>query len=130
VRFFFDNTVPKRIARAIAALYEHEQIVHLRDRFPQGIKDVEWISELAAEEDWVIITHDPVHREKHQKEALRRAGHTVFFLKKGWGQLDFREQAKRLVGLWEEIVRTARQASRGECFWVTLSGKFEAFRLD
>ncbi len=58
MRFIFDNNLSIHLARAIAALCEPQDVVvsHIREKFPKGTSDVEWISGLAVEKDWVVST--------------------------------------------------------------------------
>lgn len=58
MRFIFDNNLSIYLAKAIAALCEPEEVVvsHIREKFPEGTPDVEWISRLAVEKDWAVST--------------------------------------------------------------------------
>ncbi len=58
MRFNVDNNLSIYLARAIAALCEPEAVVvsHIQEKFPEGIPDIEWISGLAVEKDWVVST--------------------------------------------------------------------------
>ena len=59
MKFFFDNTMPKRLVVALRILTEDEhQLVSLPDRFRADTPDAEWISELSGEGGWVVISSD------------------------------------------------------------------------
>ena len=50
MKLLVDEHLPPALARALNELFcgEHE-IVHLRDRFGPGVKDIEWIEALNRE---------------------------------------------------------------------------------
>src|SRR4051794_16663408 len=76
---------------------EH-RVVHLRDEFLPNIEDAVWMTKLAGEADLVIITADvAISRNPHEVAAWKEAGHTVFFLKPGWTDLTFWEQANKFT---------------------------------
>src|SRR5438105_12997955 len=100
---------------------DHE-VVHLRDKFKPNEEDVVWMKALAAEEDWVIITADVrISRNPHEVRAWREAGHTIFFLKPGWTDLTFWEQANKFTRCFQEIITQAERAARSAGFAVTVN---------
>jgi hypothetical protein len=59
VRFFFDNNISPKIAHALNCLVQPQhEVVHLRDRFDPATPDKAWMTKLANEMDWVIISAD------------------------------------------------------------------------
>lgn len=60
MNFLFDEHVAPRLVRALAELAQGEPytVVHLRERFPERTKDVEWIGTLTAEGGWVFVSQD------------------------------------------------------------------------
>jgi predicted nuclease of predicted toxin-antitoxin system len=59
VKFFFDNNLAPRIAKALNILVSPEhQVIHLKDLFPADTDDVVWMEKLAKEKDLIIITGD------------------------------------------------------------------------
>lgn len=107
---------------------DHE-VVHLRDKFRANEEDVVWMKSLAAEEDWVIVTADVrISRNPHEVRAWRQAGHTIFFLKPGWTDLTFWEQANKFTRCFPEIIVTAERAERAAAFAVTVNGKIEPLK--
>jgi len=58
-----DNNLPPALARALDALSANkfsdlEQVIALRDKFPQDASDVTWIQALGQEGDWFILSAD------------------------------------------------------------------------
>src|SRR6266581_5356478 len=104
----------------------HRRVVHLRDEFLPNVEDAVWMNALAKEEDLVIITADvAISRNPHEVKAWKEAGHTVFFLKPGWTDLTFWEQANKFTKCFPTLIREAERAERGSAFLVNVNGKVE-----
>ena len=119
MRLLFDEHMPPKLVRAIAELAQGEPycIVHLRDRFPAGTKDVEWIETLSREGEWRFISEDRRIRQRpHELEALKNSSLIGFFLAKGWNQAGLWERAALLIGWWPRIVDAASIATPGQVF--------------
>ncbi len=71
MRFFLDNNLPPKLAKSLNALVEPDhQIVHLKDRFAANTTDETWMSALASESDWIIISGDiRISKNPHEVEA-------------------------------------------------------------
>ena len=125
MRFFLDNNLPPKLAKSLNALVEPDhQIVHLKDRFAANTTDETWMSALASESDWIIISGDiRISKNPHEVEAWRAAGHTTFFLKPGWTNYSLWIQAYKFVKCFPEIIDTAAKAKSGEFFFVSANGK-------
>ncbi len=81
---------------------------------------------LAGEPDWIIISGDiRISKNPHEISAWRDAGHTTFFLKKGWINLGFWEQAQKFVKCFPSLVETAMRAKSGSMLFVSVNGKIE-----
>lgn len=127
MRFFFDNNLALRLARGFKAFLEGEhEVVHLRERFPPDKPDVEWMSELAKEPSWVIISGDVrIGKTPHEIAAWQAAGHTIFFLKASWMHIPFWQQVHKLAKCFPDIIERARRAKPGAGFQVTIHAKIE-----
>lgn len=127
MKFFLDNNLSNRVARALHCLVEPTQeVFHLRDRFAPDTPDVEWMNALATESNWIILSADTaISRNPHEVEAWKRAGHPIFFFKHSWLQQTFWLQASRLFHLFPEILRHAQKARPGDSFLVPFKGKIE-----
>jgi len=133
VRFFFDNTLPPRLAQAIDVLLGGaDKVMHLTERFPADTKDVEWLSVLGNEGDWIIISGDPrITRNPHERHVWQEAELTAFFLKKGWSNQKFWIQTAKLIQWWPDIMEQSKRVAPGAGFIVPVqhSGRFEQVRL-
>jgi predicted nuclease of predicted toxin-antitoxin system len=70
VRFFFDNNLPIRLARALQALAPEHEIIHLIDKFAANTPDADWMRGLAGELGWVIISGDiRIGKNLHEVQA-------------------------------------------------------------
>ena len=82
--------------------------------------------ELAREPDWIIVSGDlQIRKNPHEVRAWKEAGHTTFFLKKGWIDLPFWDQAWKFVKVFPEVVATAERASKGAAFFITPNARIE-----
>ena len=86
MKFFFDNNLASKIAKGLNGFVSPDhQVVHLNEQFAANTDDAVWMSQLAQQEDWIIITADMrIGKNPHEIEAWKQAGHTIFFLKPGW----------------------------------------------
>ena len=127
MRFFFDNNLSPKLARSLDVLVRPEhQVVHLKEKFPADTSDVNWMHSLAREPDWVIISGDlQIRRNPHEVKAWQEAGHTTFFLKKGWIDLPFWDQAWKFAKVFPDLMKTADRARKGSAFYITPNAKIE-----
>ena len=58
-------------------------------------------------------------------QAWREAGHTIFFLKPGWTNLAFWDQANKFTKCFPQMVKAAERAERGSAFIVSVNGKVD-----
>jgi hypothetical protein len=125
LRFFFDNCLAPRLARALNALCEGEhEVIPLRDKFDPATKDTEWIRALAHEGDWVIVSGDTrITRNPGEKAAWQESRLTAFFLAKGWQNAHLWDVAHGLVRWWPTIVQQAKAIEPGAGFEVPFRAK-------
>lgn len=118
MKFFFDNNLAPKLAKGLNALVQPEHsVVHLKEKFAANVEDEVWMKNLAQEQEWVIITADiRISRNPHEVKAWQEAGHTVFFLKPGWTDLKFWEQANKFTKAFPQIIAVAEKAKRGSLF--------------
>ena len=130
MKFFFDNNLAIKIAHGLDQMVSPQhRVVHLRDEFLPNVEDAVWMKALAREEDSVIVTADvAISRNPHEVKAWKEAGHTVFFLKPGWTDLTFWEQANKFTKCFPEIIECAMRSECGATFSVRVNGKIEALK--
>lgn len=127
MNFFFDNNLAPKLAKGLNVFVQPEhKIVHLKEKFPGNVEDQRWMSALAAEEHWIIVTADVrIGRNPHEVRAWREAGHTIFFLKPGWTDMPFWAQANKFTKCFPAMIEAATTAKRGASFVVSVNGKIE-----
>jgi hypothetical protein len=127
VKFFFDNNLAPKIAKGLNGfVFPDHQVIHLKEEFPAKTDDVVWMKQLANEEDLIIVTADiRIGKNPQEVEAWKQAGHTIFFLKPGWTDMPFWNQAQKFVKCFPSIIDKAKNAERGSSFIVALNGKIE-----
>lgn len=130
MKFFFDNHLAPKLAHGLNQMVEPDhRVVHLKDKFPGNTEDVVWMQALAKEADLVIVTADiRISRNPHEVLAWKQAGHTIFFLKPGWVNLPFWNQANKFTKCFPDLIKTAERAERGSAFFVTVNGKIEPLK--
>ena len=87
MRFMLDNNLSPRLARALNALTENDgdSVDHLRSRGLDAEPDEVYISELAKEGSWVVVTCDTsMARKPHEVKAWIDSGLVFVMLKHGW----------------------------------------------
>jgi hypothetical protein len=125
VKYFFDNTFPKRLARAIDKLSDFD-VTHKTAMFAPDTADVDWITALARTLPWAVVTLDNrMQRNPLEREALQQAKLTVFFCKKGWKDQRFWVQAQYMVKWWPTFEGLAKTNALGTWFSVPLIGRVQ-----
>jgi len=109
MRFFCDNNISPKIANALGALANPEnEVTHLSKKFTPNTPDIKWISEI-SDDNYVILSGDPrISRRVHEKEALQDSNLTVFFLGKGWMNINIWKQAAGIIKIFPEVIRLAQ----------------------
>ena len=130
MKFFFDNNLAVKIAHGLDQMVRPEhRVVHLRDEFLPNVEDAVWMKALAKDEDLVIVTADvAINRNPHEIRAWKEAGHTLFFLKPGWTDLTFWEQANKFTRCFPEIIKQAMRSERSAAFTVKVNGRIESLK--
>ncbi len=133
MKFFLDNCLSPKLARALHALSEPlHSISHLQEKFPEGAKDVEWLGTLGREGGWVVISADyRIAKNPQSRGAWKQSGLTAFFFKKGWASQKAWDQAWRMVRRWPDILHTAEKMAPGLGYWVPVNptGKLQPIGL-
>jgi hypothetical protein len=121
-----DNCISPRFGKALRILAEVQayQIVHLSEKFDRSISDIEWLSNLSSESDWVIVSGDPrITRSRSERAAWQETGFTAFFFGDGWASRGYWNQAVDIVRWWPQIVLEARRVRVGTGYLIPVKGK-------
>lgn len=121
MNFLCDANVSPHLAHALDVLSRPEghAVQHLRDRFRPDTPDAEWVTALAGEGRWAVVTHDrAMSRRPLEQEALRRSGLIVFMLGRAWNSQTQWSQAAALVRWWPKLIEQALLIAGGAAFEV------------
>ncbi len=125
MNYFFDNNLPPSLARALNFLSNRDgdTVVPLVDKFERSISDIDWISALNHEGNWVVISGDMrIMKNPHEKAAWVESGLTIFFLAKAWMHISYWEKAWKIVKWWPEITSQSKRIESGTSFIVPIKG--------
>ena len=127
MRFFLDNNLSPKVARALNALLEPEHSAHhLKELYSPNTPDEVWMTDLCNQSGWVILSGDSaISRNAHEVRAWKEAGHPIFFLKPAWTHLQRWEAASKLFHRFPEILKLSQKAKPGDGFFVPLKGGIE-----
>jgi hypothetical protein len=115
VKLLFDNNISPRVARAINALIESDghMAVPLRDKFPAGTPDLDWIEALAKEGGWTVISADHrIRKNQAERAAWLQTELIGFFLEPALARLEPLQQSARLI-FWLPILERQLGLIRG-----------------
>ena len=118
MKVLFDENLPPALARSLSALFagKHE-VIHIRDRFGPGVKDVEWIGQLSSEGRWVVISGDRrITRNRAEYNAFRNSHLVGFFLSRGLYKSPIVKQMERILALWQTMETQAGIVQGGAMF--------------
>ena len=118
MKVLVDENLPPALARSLNALFagKHE-VVHIRERFGSGVKDIKWITQLSAEGRWIVISGDRrITRNKTEYSAFRASNLVGFFLSKGLYKAPLIKQMERILALWHVIETQSTIVQGGAMF--------------
>ena len=107
--FYFDENIPKYIARALNELEKERtdiSVFSTEDVWGKGIKDPQLIENL-NEANGILVTYDLRMRYTY-RELLKENKTTAFFIAFTKG-VNFEHKYKFVFRIWENIKKTARK---------------------
>lgn len=131
MKFFFDNCISPRLARAIHQLIQPKHsAIPLRDRFHADTPDNDWLSELGNEtrpgtdDEWVVISGElRIKTRPLERAAWKQAGLTIFFMADGFVNQPEWEQVRWIIDKWPAIMDQVKRVTAGSGFIVPKKGK-------
>lgn len=109
---FFDRCIAPRLARIIEAYDPNTTIRHqdLDNRFTDRTDDETIIRTVARDDPTpIFITSDiSQRRQENERAALRDSGMTVVFFARRMNSLSFREQAIKIIRIWDALMLECR----------------------
>jgi len=119
--FVLDNMIPYRIAGALREL--RQDVIALRDEWPENTPDEVWLREL-GHRGWPFITADKrIRTRPQQQQVYKSANVTAFFLGPFWGKLQFWGQAVWLITHWPRLTQVTQAFAVSVRYAVRQNGK-------
>jgi PIN like domain len=132
MKFYFDNNLSPRLARAMNELAadEGDTIVHAREKNLQHLPDDEYIRVLSEEGGWVIVTTDlGMSRSPHLVQALASSGLVSVSLRHGWLEMGGMRIAAGLMTRWAKIKEAVVTARPATVVFVPIRGTLQFYNL-
>jgi hypothetical protein len=118
MKFFIDNNLSRHLAQGMSSF--GEDVVHLKDQFPEDTEDVKWLKYI-GQNRFVLITRDEQIRWKPAEiEALRKYKVDAFFL--GGKKLNRCKIIQLLIRHWPRIKEYAQKTKAPYAFRIPPSG--------
>lgn len=118
MKIVVDENLPPALARALHALFagEHD-IIHIRDRYGPGVRDIQWIPELGQEGRWIVLSADRrIRKTRAEFQAFRTSRLVGFFLSSGLNKAPLVKKAERILALWDDIVTFGERSAAGSMY--------------
>lgn len=124
MKVIVDENLPPAMAKFLAALFVAEhQIIHLRERFGAGVKDVEWMTALNHEGGWVVISGDKrISRNKAEQAVIRASRLIAFIFAPGLQKAPLLKKMERLMVMWPKMEQQVGLVTGGAMFEIQVKG--------
>jgi len=118
LKVLIDENLPPALARALEAIFAGQhKVLHLRQKFGAGVTDIEWISTLNQEGNWIVISGDRrITRNKAEYHAFRNSKLIGFFLSPALHKAKSIKQLERILALWENLEKLCATVGGGAMF--------------
>jgi len=106
------------MARAFRELFrgEHE-VTTLAEKFRSDAPDVEWITKLSEEGNWIVVSGDRrITKNRAEYQAFRNSKLIGLFLSPGLNKSKVTRQMQRILTLWENIEIVTKTVAGGAMF--------------
>ena len=126
--------MPPAWPRALAELgapgtYRVSEVVHLRQKFGERTADEKWLTVLADEGEWAVLSKDGFKKSDAEKALIRRAGLAVFVLAPAWNKSPHWQATVQMIRWWPKIVETSHLTRTALRVPWNVTSKLEGIRL-
>ena len=106
------------IARAVRELFKSDhEVTYLAEKFPRNVSDVDWISGLSKDGQWIVISGDRrITRNRAEYHAFRNSNLIGLFLSQGLNKAPVVKQAERILALWPVILTVSATVQGGAMY--------------
>ena len=128
MKFLFDNSLSPDLAKGLRELRRpySEEIIHLKEKFAEDVKDPEYLGALISEGGWSVVSADRFKKSTAERKAIMNPNIHVFVLSKGFGKLPYWSKTKAMVRQWGDISKLA-DLTRGGLWEVRAQGKITPY---
>lgn len=114
MKVFFDHNMSPALAELFKKKHE---VTFLAQKFARDTRDIEWISTLSGEGQWVVISGDRrITRNHAERQAFRNSNLIGFFLSEGLYKASVIKQMERILALWPSIESLCETVHSGAMF--------------
>lgn len=130
MKFLFDNNLSTDLAHGLARLRRNfdEEIVHLKDKFPESVTDAAYLETLINEGGWSVISADRFKKNLAERQAIQDPKINVFIMSKGFVKMKAWPRTKVMIAQWEAIT-TLAALTAGGLFEVRAKGKIVPYQV-
>ena len=96
--FMFDNNLSQKIVRGLREF--GEDVLHIKDEFPEGILDEDWLP-IVGEKQWFVLTRDDRLRTRPLEKSLLKENKVGCFVLAG-----------KNLKAWDLVVQVVRNWAR------------------
>ena len=106
------------MARALRELFKGEhEITYLADKFPRNISDLDWISSLSKDGQWIVLSGDRrITRNHAEYHTFRNSNLIGLFLSQGLNKAPVIKQMERILALWPTILTVSATVQGGAMY--------------
>ncbi|MFL2778485.1 MAG: DUF5615 family PIN-like protein [Paracoccus marcusii] len=124
MRILVDENLPPALARALAELFINQHdVIHIRQRYGPGVKDVDWIKDLNADGHWTIISADRrISKNKAEQTAFRASRLIAFIFAPALQKATMLKKMERLMVMWPKIETQVGLVQGGSMFEIPAKG--------
>lgn len=118
------GNLPPALARALAELSVNQRdVMHIRQRYGPGVKDVDWIKGLNADGHWTIISADRrISKNRAEQPAFRASRLIVFIFAPALQKATILKKIARLMLMWPKIETQVGLVQGGSMFEIPANG--------
>ena len=131
MEILIDENLPKKIAKGLHLFQEGSddsvQVIHITDKFEEGISDEDWIESINGSNSIVVTRDFNIKRTQNQCELVRNSDIGMIFLR--GKDLKYWDLVKVITKNWEEIVYVGRKRRPFAYRFTSKSSKLEKLTL-
>lgn len=124
MRVLVDENLPPALARALGELFMNQhEVIHIRQRYGPGVKDIDWIRDLNADGHWIILSADRrISKNKAEQTAFRSSRLIAFIFAPALQKGTILKKMERLMVMWPKIEAQVGLVQGGSMFEIPAKG--------